>query len=192
VNAVRRVVAVLADPATVWPRIEKENGDATYLLVSCVALFALIPATAGFVGGSVIGVIVPGAGTVRIPVGAGLLAAIFGYAAAFVQVLLVALSIDMLAPWFGASPSFAAALKLAAHSFIPVWLAGIFLLLPGLWFLELAGVYGAVILANGLPALMRAPKQRSLAYAAVIVVLAAALIFVTAALQRALFGAAGR
>jgi Yip1 domain len=191
VNAVRRAAAVLAGPTTVWPRIEKENGDAVYLLVSYVALFALIPAAAGFIGGSIIGVIVPGAGTVRAPMADGLLGAIFGYAAAFVQVLLVALMIEILAPWFGASRSFTAALKLAVYSFTPVWLAGIFLLLPGLWFLGFTGLYGAVILANGLPALMRAPPQRSLSYAAVIVVLAAALLFVTAAVQRSLFGSAG-
>ena len=189
-NVVRRAAAVLADPATAWPRIEKENGDAIYLLISYVALFALIPAAAGLIGGSVIGVVLPGTGTVRMPLGEGLLAAIFAYAAAFVQVLLVALLIDMLAPWFGASRSFAAALKLAVYCFTPVWLAGIFLLLPGLRFLGFTGLYGAVILGSGLPALMRAPQQRSLSYAAVIVVLAAALLFVTAAVQRSLFGAA--
>jgi hypothetical protein len=190
VNFVRRAAAVLADPAALWPRIEKENGDASYLLISYVALLALIPAAAGFIGGCVIGVIVPGAGTVRVPLGAAVLAAIFDYAAAFAQVLLVALSIDMLAPWFGARRSFAAALKLAVYSFTPVWLAGIFLLLPGLRFLEFTGLYGAVILASGLPTLMRAPQQRLPSYAAVIVVLAAALIFITAGVQRALFGAA--
>lgn len=189
-NFVRRAAAVLADPAALWPRIEKENGDASYLLISYVALLALIPAAAGFIGGCVIGVIVPGTGTVRTPLVHGLLAAIFDYAAAFAQVLLVALSIDMLAPWFGARRSFAAALKLAVYSFTPVWLAGIFLLLPGLRFLEFTGLYGAVILASGLPTLMRAPQQRLPSYTGVIVVLAAALIFVTAGVQRALFGAA--
>jgi Yip1 domain len=190
VNAVLRAAAVLADPAALWPRIEKENGDASYLLISYVALLALIPAAAGFIGGCVIGVIVPGAGTVRTPLVDGLLAAIFSYAAAFAQVLLVALLIDMLAPWFGARRSFAAALKLAVYCFTPVWLAGIFLLLPGLRFLEFTGLYGAVILRSGLPVLMRAPQQRSLSYAAVVVVLTAALMFLTAAAQRALFGAA--
>jgi len=191
VNAVRRAAAVLAGPATVWPRIEKENGDAVYLLISYVALFALVPAVAGFIGGCIIGVIVPGGATVRTPMADGLLGAIFGYVAAFAQVLLVALMIDILAPWFGASRSFTAALKLTVYSFTPVWLAGIFLLLPGLRFLGFTGFYGAVILANGLPVLMRAPEQRSLSFTAAIVVLAAALLFVTAAAQRSLFGSAG-
>jgi Yip1 domain len=189
VNAIRRAAVVLADPATAWPQIEKENGDPVYLL-TYVVLLALIPAAAGFFGGCVIGVIVPGTGTVRVPLGAGLLAAIFGYAATFAQVLLVALAIDMLAPWFGARRSFAAALKLAVYCFTPLWLAGIFLLLPGLRFLEFIGFYGAVILQSGLPVLMRAPQQRSHSYTAVIVVLAAALMFLTAAAQRSLFGAA--
>ncbi len=125
-NAVLRAAAVLADPSTVWRRIEKENGDAAYLLIPYVALFALIPAASGFIGGCLIGVIVPGTGTVRTSVIDGLLGAIFGYAASFAQVFLVALAIDILAPRFGANRSFTAALKLAVYSFTPVWLAGFF------------------------------------------------------------------
>jgi hypothetical protein len=190
VNVLLRAAALLADPSGAWKRIEKETGDGAYLLIAYVALFAAIPALSGFVGDCVIGVIVPGKGAVRMPIFDGLLGAIFGYVAAFALVLVVGLAIDMAAPWFGASRSFAAALKLAAYSFTPVWLAGIFLLLPGLRFLQFAGFYGAFILAEGLPILMRSPEQKAQPYAAAIVAFAGVLVFLTVLARRSLFGAA--
>jgi hypothetical protein len=190
VNAVLRAAALLADPSGAWKRIEQETGDVAYLLVSYVALFALIPAASGFIGDCVIGVIVPGRGTARLPIFDGLMGAIFGYVATFVLVLFVGLLIDALAPWFGANRSFAAALKLAVYSLTPVWLAGIFVLLPGLRFLQFAGLYGAFVLAKGLPILMRSSEEKSPSYAAVIAVLAGVLVFFIAAAQHSLFGAA--
>jgi hypothetical protein len=180
---------MLVNPAAAWERIEKESGDAVYLLTTYVALLALIPAVAGFIGDCLVGVVVPGRGSVRVPIGDGLLAAVFGYVAMFAQVLVVGLLIEGLAPLFGAYRNFAGAFKLAVYSFTPLWLTGIFLLLPGLRFLELTGLYGAYVLAKGLPRLMRSPEQRTLAYAACIVVFAGILIFLTAAAQRSLFGA---
>ena len=44
------------------------------------------------------------------------------------------------------SEDFDSAFKLAVYSYTPVWLAGIFLLLPGLRFLILLGFYGAYVL----------------------------------------------
>jgi len=190
VNSVRRATAMLADPSAAWIRIEKEPDDAFQLLITYVGLLALIPCVSGFVGDCVLGVVVPGVGTVRMPIVGGLLGAIFGYAATFAQILLVGLLIDALAPLFGARRNFSAALRLAVFSFTPVWLAGIFLLLPGLRFLELTGIYGAYILAKGLPRLMRSPTQGSPTYAAFIVLFAGILLTLTAGAQHTLFGAA--
>jgi hypothetical protein len=60
-NAALRAQAILADPSAAWTRIEKESGDAAYLLTGYVALLALIPAVFGFIGACVVGVVVPGA-----------------------------------------------------------------------------------------------------------------------------------
>lgn len=187
-NAFLRAKELIADPSAAWMRIAEEPADATDLLTTYVAILALIPALASFIGGCLIGAVVPAAGVVRTPLFAGVLGAIFGYVAAFAKVLLVALLIGTLAPLFGAQRNFAGALKLAAYSFTPVWLAGIFLLLPGLRFLELAGLYGVHILAKGLPRLTTSPAQKSQSYAAIIVGFAAALTVLAALVQRALFG----
>ena len=59
-KAAWRAKAMLLDPYAEWPAIERESGDPAYLLSRYVAALALIPAVCGFIGASVIGVVVPG------------------------------------------------------------------------------------------------------------------------------------
>jgi hypothetical protein len=186
-NAIVRTATLLVDPSTGWTRVEKEPGDAIFLLSGYVAVLALIPALAGFIGASLIGVIVPGGDVAREPIFDGLFSAVLGYVATFVQVLLVALLIDVLAPRFGGQRSFANALNLAAYSFTPVWLAGIFLLLPGLRFLGFTALYGVYLLTKGLPVVMKSPAENAKRYAAAVAVFAVALMVLTALAQSALF-----
>jgi uncharacterized membrane protein YeaQ/YmgE (transglycosylase-associated protein family) len=117
--------------------------------------------------------------------------AIFGYAMAFAIVLVLALIIDLLAPAFGGQKDFDSALKLAVYSYTPAWLAGIFLVLPGLRFLILLGLYGAYVLLLGLPRLMKSPEQNSYAYTLVAVICACALAAIAAVLQHTVFGTTG-
>ena len=100
---------------------------------------------------------------------------------AFAIVLVLALIIDLLAPVFGGQKDFDNALKLAVYSYTPAWLAGIFLVLPGLRFLILLGLYGAYVLLLGLPRLMKSPEQSSYVYALAAVICACALTLIAAA-----------
>ena len=190
-NMAWRAKALLLDPSDEWTAIERESGDAAYLLSRYVSVLALIPALSSFIAASFIGQVAPGGGVVRAALFDGLFGAIFGYAVAFALALLLGLIIDLLAPLFGGQKDFDSALKLAVYSYTPVWLAGVFLLLPGLHFLALTGVYGAYVLATGLPRLMKTPTQKSLTYTIVIVVCAAALTVTAVVLQRSVFGTAG-
>lgn len=191
-HAVLRAKAILIDPFAEWPRIAQESGDAVDLLSRYVAPLALIPALSEFIGRCLIGVVAPGIGTVRAPIFAGLLGAIVGYALAFATVLLLGAIIHAVAPLFGARRNLPNALKLAVYSFTPVWLSGIFLLLPGLRFLTLTGLfYGAYLVAIGVLPLMKSPAEKSYSFAALIVACAGVLMLFTALAQRALFGTAG-
>jgi hypothetical protein len=182
---------MLLDPAAEWLAIERESGDPAYLLSRYVAVLALVPAVCGFIGASAVGVIVPGTGLVRASLFDGFFGAIFGYAMAVAIVFVLALVIDLLAPLFGGRKDFDSAFKLAVYSYTPVWLAGIFLLLPGLRFLILLSLYGAYVLALGLPRLMKSPAHKSYGYTLVVVVCACALTLIAAAMQRAVFHTAG-
>jgi hypothetical protein len=190
-NAAWRAQAILSDPADEWTRIENESGEAAYLLAGYVAPLAVIPAAFGFIGSCVVGTVVPGVGAVRATIFDGLFGAVFGYVMTCATILLLGLLIDALAPTFGGRRNFDSAFKLAVYSYTPVWLAGIFLLAPGLRFLGLTGFYGAYILWRGLPPLMKSSAQKVPSYTAVIVACACALALVTAVAQHALFGSAG-
>ena len=190
-NPARRAKDILVDPAVEWARIELESGDPAFVLTRYVAVLALVPALFGFIGSSVVGVVVPGAGVVRAPLFDGLFGATFGYVMACVTVLLLALIIDLVAPLFGGRRDFDSSFKLAVYSFTPVWLAGIFLVLPGLRFLVLTGFYGAYILWLGLPRLTKSQGRRSRDFTALIVVAALLLIYFAAAAQRTVFGTPG-
>jgi hypothetical protein len=186
-NPELRAKAMLIDPFAEWAVIERESGDPAYLLSRYVAVLALIPAVFGFLGACVVGGVVPGIGVVRASLFDGGFGAVFGYVMAFIIVLVLALIIDLLAPAFGGQKDFDNALKLAVYSYTPAWLAGIFLILPGLRFLTLLGLYGAYVLLLGLPRLMKSPEQNSYAYTLVAVICAVALIAIAAVAQHAVF-----
>jgi hypothetical protein len=157
---VERVKAILLTPQTEWPVIAREPGDTAGLFTRYVAILALIPALAGFIGTSLIGRYVP--------LFSGLVSAIIYYVLTFVLTFVIGLIVDALAPTFGAQKNLSNALKLTVYSFTPLWLAGIFLLVPGLSFLMILGLYGTYLAWLGLPPLMMAPRDKVLPYAAVI------------------------
>jgi hypothetical protein len=189
-NAFVRAKAILVDPSAAWRGLEKDTGDPAYLLSRYVAVLALIPALASFVGATLIGVVTP-SGVVRADLIDGLFGAIFSYAASCAIVLLLGLIIDLLAPVFGGRRDFEAAFKLAVYSFTPLWIAGIFLLLPGLRFLLLTGAYGIYLFWLGAPRLTRVPEQQAVNFTVIVAVCALALLYAAALAQRMLFGTPG-
>lgn len=189
-NAAARAHRILADPSAEWIKIESEGGDAAYLLTSYVARLALIPAIFGFIGACVVGVVEPEKGTVRAPIFDGLFGAVLGYVLTCATVLVLGLLIHALAPLFRGQRNFDSAFKLAVYSYTPVWLAGIFLLAPGLRFLGLLGLYGIYLLWVGLPQMMKVPAASVLGFTAVIVISAAVFVAAAAAAQHTLFGLA--
>jgi len=163
---IERVKAIIFSPRTEWPVIEREPSTLGSLLIHYVAILAAIPEIAHFIGQSLIGGYAP--------IGPNLLRALVVYLVTFAMVYIIAGVIDLLAPRYGAKKNFPNAVKLSVYSHTPLWLAGIFLLVPGLNFLVILGLYGVYLLRVGLPLLMGVPEDRALRYA--ITVTACALI----------------
>src|SRR5262249_35318860 len=85
---------------------------------------------------------------------------------------------------FGAEKNFPNAVKLSAYSHTPLWLAGIFLLIPGLNFLLILGLYGFYLLWVGLPMLMKVGNDKALPYAAIVTACALIPAIVLTMIQR--------
>jgi Yip1 domain len=177
---VDRVRGLLLDPGAEWAVIEREPGDVALLFSRYVAILALIPALCGFIGGSLIGAYTP--------VLTGIAIALAGYLLSFVAVYLVAVMVYALAPRLEGQRSFARALKLAVYAHTPVWVAGIFLLMPGASFLTVLGLYGLYLVRLGLPPLLRVPPDRVMTFTAVVGAGALAVALALGALPIALFG----
>jgi hypothetical protein len=160
VEVIARAKGMILSPRSEWEQIAREPGAVTDLLGSYVAILAAIPALARFVGHSLIGGYEP--------VLSGLFRTVIAYAATFTVVYVLAGVIDLLARKFEVPKNFPAALKLSIYSHTPVWLAGIFLLVPGLNFLMLFGLYGSYLLWLGLPVLMGVSREQAWLYAAAV------------------------
>jgi hypothetical protein len=168
-NLVQRVQDILLKPQATWPQIEAEPATPASLYKHYIALLALIPAVAGFIGMSLIGV--SGFVSFRVPFLAGLSNMVVGYVLSLALVYLLSLLVDALAPSFGGTKNPMNALKLVAYSMTAGFVGGIFMLLPALSVLAmLASLYGVYLLYLGLPVLMKCSQEKALPYTAVIVV----------------------
>ena len=93
--------------------------------------------------------------------------------------LFVELLIDALAPNFGGEKNFMQALKVAAFFPTASWVAGIFGIIPALAILAvLGGLYSLYLLYTGLAPLMKVPEDKSIAFTAVVVLVAIVLMVV--------------
>ena len=181
-NLVERAQAILLKPKQTWPVIADEPATTASIYTNWLIYLAAIPAVAGFIGLSLIGVGAFGV-SVRIPVLAGLTQAVVGYALSLAAVFIVALIVDALAPSFGGTKNPLNALKLVAFGSTAGFLGGIFSLLPSLSILGLlAALYSIYLLYTGVPVLMKSPPEKATAYTAVIVVCSIVAMIVLGAL----------
>jgi hypothetical protein len=184
-SLVERARNIILTPKAEWARIDVEPATAGSLYRNYVVILAAIPAVAMAVGMLLFGInliIV----TIRPPLSMVLSQAVIGYVMSLLGVFVLALIIEALAPTFGGTKSRIQALKLAAYSYTPAWIAGVLLLLPALALIvALASIYSLYLLAVGLPVLMKSPKEKTAAYLASVIVAAILLYVVIAAVTGA-------
>jgi hypothetical protein len=178
-NLVERAKRILMHPRAEWQVIDAEPTRPAPLYTGYVMPLAAIGPIAQIIGYAGFGVPVPFMGTYRVPLGSAVLSALVFYVLALAATYALALIIDALAPTFNAQRSQIQALKLAGYSGTASWLAGIFLLVPGLRVLTILGVYSLYLLYLGLPILMKCPRDKSPAYTGVVVVAAIVLFVLT-------------
>src|SRR5215203_6139997 len=107
-----RVKKILTDPKSEWPTIAAESTTTEKLYSSYIVPLAAIPAIAGFIGSSIIGVSMPFVGAYRVGIISGLVTAFLTFVLTLVMVYLAAMIIEKLAPTFESTPNQIQALKL--------------------------------------------------------------------------------
>lgn len=176
-NITERIKGIILRPQEEWEAIAEERTSIAELYKNYIVLLAAIGPAAAFIGLSIVGVGTPVGGTYRIPIAAGLVHAVVQYGLTLAGVYILALIIDALAPTFSGEKNIDQAFKLAAYSYTPGWLAGIFALIPLLGILGILGLYGLYLLYVGLPVLMKSPTDKSMGYT-IAIIIAAVIIFV--------------
>lgn len=166
----QRVLDMLMRPRDTWLQIDAEDGNPARIYLSYLVFLAAIPAVAGFIGYSLIGVGAFGI-SVRVPVVQGLVSMVVGYVLSLAMVYLLALVANMLAPRFQAQQDMGRAFKLVAYASTAGMLGGVFSILPSLAMLGLlAALYSVYLIYTGIPVLMKAPQEKAVGYTAALVV----------------------
>ncbi|KQX25578.1 MULTISPECIES: Yip1 family protein [unclassified Sphingomonas] len=174
---VERAKNILVTPRTEWPVIDAEPSTVGGIYKNYVLVLAAIPAIAGLIGNALFGYSVLGV-AYRVPIVTALSSAIATYILSLVSVYVLGLIIDALAPSFGGTRSQVQGFKVAAYSNTAGWVAGILSIIPQL--VPIAGLlslYGFYLLYLGLPVVMKAPKEKALAYT-IVTIVAAIILFV--------------
>ena len=166
----QRVLDILMRPRETWLQIDAEDGNPARIYLGYLVFLAAIPAVAGFIGYSLIGVGAFGI-SVRVPVVQGLVSMVVGYVLSLAMVYVLALIANMLAPRFQAQQDMGSAFKLVAYASTAGMLGGVFSILPSLAMLGLlAALYSVYLIYSGIPVLMKAPQEKAVGYTAALVV----------------------
>ena len=164
---VGRARNLLLRPRREWAVIDREPVKFRRLFLGYAAPLALVP------------ILAPGVGLLLFD--AGWIGEMFepwsmaevvliGYLMSLGFVVLLALSVQLLAPVFGGRSSWAQAFKVAVYAQTATWAAGAFNILPALSGLSFVlGLYSLYLLYTGMPVLMKTLHGRALPYAAVVV-----------------------
>ena len=186
---IERVKGILLSPKTEWEKIAAETTDVKSLYMGYAMILAAIPAICGFIGSTVIGVSLPIVGTIRTGVAAALVQLVLSYVLGLAVIYVVSLIVNALAPTFDGQKDPIQALKLVVYASTPVWLAGVFSLVPLLGVLGiLAGLYGLYLLYIGLTPLMKNPQDKSIGYTALIIVCYVVLAIIMGVIVAAVAG----
>jgi len=190
---IARARATLLTPKTEWPIIAEEPETVGHLYSNYIIEMAAIPAVVQFLTYGLIGVRIPFGGYYRVGIVNALVSAVVTYALALIGVYIVALIVDALAPSFEGQRNRVQALKAVAYAYTATWVASILGIIPGIGIVAvLVGlIYAIYLLRLGLPATMKCPDSRAVAYTAVTLIVGIVVAIVLDYIGRRLFLGAG-
>ena len=175
-NFIDRIKKILLSPKDEWQTIAGESATVQSLYVGYIVILAAIGPLAMLVSFGVLGL------------GFGVGAAVFAYIHSLVGVAILALIVDLLAPTFGGTRDFVAAMKLVAYSLTAVWVAQIALLIPvvGMLVVLIGLVYAFYLFFLGVPVLKKATADKAVPFTIVVLISAVVLMYLLGMIARGL------
>ena len=175
-DLIERVKNILLQPKDEWLKIASEEATPQSLYLGYIMILAAIGPLATFVAFGAFGL------------GFGLGMAVFAYIQSLIGVAILALIVDVLAPSFGGTKDFVAAMKLVAYSFTALWVAQIAFLIPmlGLLVVLIGLIYSFYLFFLGVPVLKKSTADRAVPFTIVVVVSAIVLMYLLGMIARSL------
>jgi hypothetical protein len=152
-NLIGRIKGILLAPKDEWPKIASEPMSVQDIYTGWVMILAAIGPLAMLVGFGSAGF------------------AIVQYAIMLAMTAIIALIVDLLAPYFGGQKDFVAALKLSAFSYTAAFVAGILHVLgaTGGVLILAASLYAWYTFYLGAPVLKKCAPEKALVFTIVVV-----------------------
>ncbi len=182
-NQLDRAISILKSPLSELTKVKSEGISKNDIIKQYIAILALIPAIAYIIGMGIVGVSLGMFGGFRIPIGTAVVGGVLTYILSIVDVYVIGIVINTLAPSFASKQDENQAMKLAAYSATAGLVGGIFTIIPVLSVITLLfALYGLYILYLGIPVLMETPKDKALGYTIVVIVVALVVYWIIAAI----------
>lgn len=174
-----RVKNMILSPRSEWQAVQAEQTTAKGIIFSYVAILAAVATVASILGLGIFGIHIMGK-TVRYAFGGLLVFGLVQYVLTIVGVVVAGAVINALAPSFDSKQDSVHALKVAAYSLTPWFVASILNIIPDLRVIvDLASLYGIYLIYLGLGPLMATPENKTIGYTVVsIIVMVVVLILV--------------
>lgn len=194
VGKITRIVSTVAkDPENGWPQVQEEYGSVKSLYLNFIIPLTLFAALCGLIKSSVLGFSMPGTGmTYRTPMGAAITGMVIQLVMQALMIYVAAFILMKLAPTFNGSTTALRSLRLLAFSYGLSWIASVATLIPFIgWLIAFAAaIYGIYLFYKGIPTMTAVPKEKSLIYAVVGVVVIFIINFIIGLVLGGLTGAA--
>ena len=180
-SLIDRAKNIMVSPKTEWDIIANEEPNIQQLLMGYVLPLALIPTIAIIIGYGLIGIYGFSSFTMGIAMG------LVQFLNAILSVFIASFVIDALASSFASQKNMGRAVQLVAYSMTPVWVGGIFNLVPVVgWLGSLLGLYGLYLLYLGISPQMKTPEDKKVGYMIVSIIILIVVYFVIAAILTAI------
>ncbi|MEA3493812.1 MAG: Yip1 family protein [Candidatus Margulisiibacteriota bacterium] len=183
---IERIKEIIMKPKAAWKVIKDEPSDIKALYLNYAAPLALIPAVCSLIGMTIVGIRMPAGEVMRSPFVPTLIGSAIGYGLSLLGLIIGAWIVKLLAPTFNSKADLADAFKVVVYSMTPVWLVGIFSLVPGLGILGILGLYAIYLLALGFPVVLNTPENKVVWFTISIILVSMVVNFILSAI---VFGA---
>ncbi len=168
---IKHITGLFVHPHATWLAIQA-HPLALRQVVTMVALMALIPAIAGYLGTTMVGWRIGTGDTVRLTTASAGMIAVLYYLALILAVLFLGWMIQWMSQTYTASQPLAVCIALATYVAVPLFLAGAASIYPILWLDLVLGLpalaYSIFLLYSGLPVVMGIEAERGFLFASAI------------------------